>query len=422
MGAKEDVMGWYCLVTFASASVLFCIRQLLLKDASNSRISKAAEYVPAVEIAAWVLTWYGVSVSMVMANRWLFHEWQGVGFPFPVLTTMCHMYLKVAVTRIFYRVQGFKPPHLDASINLRTVIPIGFATAGDILLSNLSFMVSTVAFYTIVKSGSLMWILLWAVIFKFEVMTFRMVFVVLIICGGLLLASFGETDFSMEGLFMILGASCLSGLRWALLQLLQAVEPSCHDPLLVIYYIAPSSALAMTPMALLDILDENLKSSALTAGSIAQVAGLIVTTGLFSFALIFAEVKLLAISSSLTMGVFGTIKEIVQIIIAVLVFHDQVTWFNILGLGWAITGSILYKVARAKPNTCTGEENAGKDERRPAQHGGGNGKRDAGALMPYSAVSQQEVDEELRVFKYSSTEWELEGELEEFSSFDGSGR
>lgn len=51
MGAKEDVMGWYCLVTFASASVLFCIRQLLLKDASNSRISKAAEYVPAVEVS-----------------------------------------------------------------------------------------------------------------------------------------------------------------------------------------------------------------------------------------------------------------------------------------------------------------------------------------------------------------------------------
>lgn len=57
------------------------------------------------QIAAWVLTWYGVSVSIVIANRWLFHEWQNVGFPFPVLTTMCHMYLKVAVTRIAYRVQ-----------------------------------------------------------------------------------------------------------------------------------------------------------------------------------------------------------------------------------------------------------------------------------------------------------------------------
>lgn len=79
--------------------------------------------------------------------------------------------------------------------------------------------------------------------------------------------------------------------RWALLQLLQAVEPSCKDPFLVIYYISPSSALAMTPMALLDILDADLKDAALTAGSIAQVVGLIATTGVFSFALIFAEVS-----------------------------------------------------------------------------------------------------------------------------------
>lgn len=78
--------------------------------------------------------------------------------------------------------------------------------------------------------------------------------------------------------------------RWALLQLLQAVEPNCNDPLLVIYYIAPSSALAMTPMALLDILDEDLQGAAFTLGSIAQVAAVIVGTGLFSFALIFAEV------------------------------------------------------------------------------------------------------------------------------------
>lgn len=51
-----------------------------------------------------------------------------------------------------------------------------------------------------------------------------------------------------------------------------------------------------------------------------------------------------------------------QIIIAVLVFNDKMTWFNIVGLGWAITGSILYKVARAKPNTYAGDGDAGKDE------------------------------------------------------------
>lgn len=37
-------------------------------------------------------------------------------------------------------------------------------------------------------------------------------------------------------------------------------------------------------------------------------------------------------------------------------------------------------------------------------------------------INTNKVDEELRVFKYSNTEWELEGELEEFSSFDGGAR
>lgn len=79
--------------------------------------------------------------------------------------------------------------------------------------------------------------------------------------------------------------------RWALLQLLQAVEPSCNDPALVIYYIAPASAIAMTPMSLLDIMDEDLSKSELTPNSIAQVVVLIVMTGIFSFGLIFAEVR-----------------------------------------------------------------------------------------------------------------------------------
>ncbi len=56
------------------------------------------------------MTWYGISVTMVMANRWLFHEWQGVGFPFPVLTTMCHMYYKYLLTRLVYRCKvGTRP-------------------------------------------------------------------------------------------------------------------------------------------------------------------------------------------------------------------------------------------------------------------------------------------------------------------------
>lgn len=61
--------------------------------------------------------------------------------------------------------------------------------------------------------------------------------------------------------------------------------------MLVIYYIALSSALVMTPVSLVDILDEDLKGAALTPWSIAEVAVAILGTGVFSFGLIFAEVR-----------------------------------------------------------------------------------------------------------------------------------
>lgn len=47
----------------------------------------------------------------------------------------------------------------------------------------------------------------------------------------------------------------------------------------------------MTPMALIDILDEDLQGANLNAASITEVAVLILGAGLFSFLLIFSEVS-----------------------------------------------------------------------------------------------------------------------------------
>lgn len=60
----------------------------------------------------------------------------------------------------------------------------------------------------------------------------------------------------------------------------------------VIYHIAPSSAIAMTPMALLDLLRGLPEGLQLTTAAMLEVAGLILGTGLFSFMLIYAEVRM----------------------------------------------------------------------------------------------------------------------------------
>lgn len=79
--------------------------------------------------------------------------------------------------------------------------------------------------------------------------------------------------------------------RWALVQVLQAVEPSCSNPMVVIYHIAPPSAVVMVPMAVLEVIRKgDIASSRITTTAVVEVAVVIAGAGLFSFMLIFAEV------------------------------------------------------------------------------------------------------------------------------------
>ena len=70
-------------------------------------------------------------------------------------TLHCFALLRLALCCV--AMQGVKPRVLDLSITLWLIIPVGIATAGDILMSNLSLKYVTMTFYTIAKSGSLMW-------------------------------------------------------------------------------------------------------------------------------------------------------------------------------------------------------------------------------------------------------------------------
>ncbi|CAM9206479.1 unnamed protein product [Phaeothamnion confervicola] len=130
--------------------------------------------------------------------------------------------------------------------------------------------------------------------------------------------------------------------------------------------------------------------------------------GLVAFALILVEVQLVSLTSSLSMGVIGNIKDIVQIAIAVLVYHDQVSALNILGLVLAISGGWLYKRQRGAPAAEAGANGGGK----AGSNGGGGGRNGGGpALLPYAVVSQEEADDELKVFRMQGTDWDLDADL-----------
>ena len=81
----------------------------------------------------------------------------------------------------------------------------------DIALSQWSFEYIDVALYTITKSTSIVFILMFSLFFKLEKKHWSLIIIVLMISVGLAMFTYKSTEFVLAGFIMVLTASFLSG-------------------------------------------------------------------------------------------------------------------------------------------------------------------------------------------------------------------
>jgi solute carrier family 35 protein C2 len=100
------------------------------------------------------------------------------------------------------------------------------------------------------KSSSLVFVLLFAFLFKLEVYSLRLVGVIMLIFCGVLLMVATETHFVLSGLILVLSASALGGLRWSLTQLLlKNKKMGMDNPAATIYWLAPMMGLTLATIS-----------------------------------------------------------------------------------------------------------------------------------------------------------------------------
>lgn len=91
-----------------------------------------------------------------------------------------------------------------------------------------------------VKSSSLIFVLLFAFIFRLERFSLRLVGVISLITAGVLLMVATESHFVLGGFALVLSASALGGLRWSLTQLLlRNREMGMDNPAATLFWLAP---------------------------------------------------------------------------------------------------------------------------------------------------------------------------------------
>jgi solute carrier family 35 protein C2 len=101
------------------------------------------------------------------------------------------------------------------------------------------------------KSSALIFVLLFAFLFRLERFSLHLIGVITLITAGVFLMVFDTTSVNIPGIVMVFSASALSGLRWALTEtLMKKKSMGLSNPFATIFWLAPLMAAVLIPVSL----------------------------------------------------------------------------------------------------------------------------------------------------------------------------
>ncbi|OTB06430.1 hypothetical protein M426DRAFT_110669 [Hypoxylon sp. CI-4A] len=295
------------------------------------------------------------NIPISQYNKWMFDSGQ-LNFAFPLFTTATHMLVQFTLAGlVLLFVPSLRPGYMQHSSDLgrsrheaeperplmtklfylTRIGPCGAATGLDIGLGNTSLKFITLTFYTMCKSSSLAFVLLFAFVFRLESPTWRLVAIIATMTAGVVMMVAGEVEFQLGGFILVISAAFFSGFRWGLTQILLLRNPATSNPFSSIFFLAPVMFLTLIVIAVpvegfFELL-EGLKILADEWGAI-RTPLILLFPGTIAFLMTASEFALLQRSSVVTLSIAGIFKEVVTISAAALVFDDKLTPINISGL------------------------------------------------------------------------------------------
>jgi solute carrier family 35 protein C2 len=320
----------------------------------------------------YILGWYAFLLSISIYNKWMFGP--TLDFHFPVLITAFHqaclfaLSLAVLYYRPHYRPQlplavalplllplslslplGLPlalalpprlpppPPRLRLH-HLTRIVPCAVASAADIGLSNVSFRYISLSLYTMLKTLSLGFVLVFGVLLGLEKFRWSLVAIIVTMMASVLLMVAPDSAAAVgpaasTGTLLVLGALLMSGLRWLCTQVLLKHSPLTPNPIATIFFLSPAmlALLLVTGLAVEGAL-AFLAAPVWHMYGVAQTVVLMVVPGVLAFMMTLCEFKLLAVAPVITLLVAGIFKELLTIVASLAIYGDTLTRTNCLGL------------------------------------------------------------------------------------------
>ncbi|GAV04535.1 hypothetical protein RvY_14803 [Ramazzottius varieornatus] len=324
-------------------------RSMSPSEQKNARKSILSQWflVYVVKTVSLVALYYLFSIGLTFYQKKFIQF-----FDFPLTIVTGHFAIKfllaAAVRYAWCWSSGQNRSTISCMTSITRIAPAGMAAALDIGMSNWSLAFITISLYTMTKSSTIVFILIFALLLKLEKFRWSLLAVVTLISVGLFLFTFESTQFHAFGFSLVLGASVLSGIRWTLSQVLMQKEDfGLSNPVDMIFHIQPWMFVTLLPLAIVFEGKSFLQSEAfLTREETVRTVLLIAGGGIAGFLMEVSEYVLLTHTSSITLSVAGISKEICQFVLAYEFYGDRISPLNFVGLVICMSGVIVHVVSK----------------------------------------------------------------------------
>ncbi|CAI9088959.1 OLC1v1023432C2 [Oldenlandia corymbosa var. corymbosa] len=295
-----------------------------MADPSSKRLS--SEFVT----YAYLLLYIALSSGQIFFNKWVLSS-KEINFPYPLGLTLLHMIFSSVLCFVLTKVLKIMKVEegMTLDIYISSVIPIGAMFAMTLWLGNTAYLYISVAFAQMLKAIMPVAVFILGVAAGLEMMSCQMLLIMSVISFGVLVASYGEMDINWVGVVYQMGGVVGEALRLIFMEILVKRKGIKLNPISVMYYISPCSALCLLiPWIFLE------KPKMEEAGTWNFPPLVLTLNSLCTFALNLSVFLVIQHTSALTIRVAGVVKDWVVVLLSAFLFADvNLTFINLCGYG-----------------------------------------------------------------------------------------
>mmetsp|Transcript_80070 Transcript_80070/g.226624 ORF Transcript_80070/g.226624 Transcript_80070/m.226624 type:complete len:389 (+) Transcript_80070:29-1195(+) len=309
--------------------------------------------------SALAAVYMGISTGLIGFNKFLMHEGR---FPFAISIGLVHMSSSFGFNAILYQIRPSLYPSLtdptksvevDRSLILGVLLPIAVCFAAQLVLSNIAFMHSSVAFLQMMKESNVVLVYIFSLALSLEHFSWVRGLVLLFVVGATALTIHGEVHLSYTG-FALQGVSIICE---SMKLTLQSYSLSATGRRLD----ALTYVLLITPLVFLVLLVVQLGCRLLWPScpealwlppwsAVVEYRWMLLANGFLAFAMNISHSAFIKQSSAITFILTGIIlKDVMIVVIGSILMGDTLSRQQVFGFAFQLVGIVAWSLMKAFP-------------------------------------------------------------------------